>query len=317
MLSPDRDMAHQPTDLDSSFKDWLGISTDYFDKNFLVSNPGLSPQNYETDTPDRTTVPDRYSFRRGVQDTFNLRARIFAIGPLAIAGYRIVVPAVYMEEPYDYNEEVVNFASRAAQLLGRHRDFFRRGSIVGETPVTVSGPNVNSTAVWTWGSYYIFFARPFFDSPKLVADITREDSYLGTDYQKVLQPGAKGPAYKLFDYISQPVDRRIYYHREGNNFIELYRNEITVQPRISHLIWQTDEAETLKVLYLFVNVTNTATQVEFHYDKGLSPTNVNWSKTISWISSEGNSQNSGTAKFMDLETQTIPPRSFMSVELRR
>ena len=50
-----------------------------------------------------------------------------------VAGTLFVIPSVFMEEPYDYNEEVVNFASRASQLLYRHRDFFREGFISGET----------------------------------------------------------------------------------------------------------------------------------------------------------------------------------------
>jgi hypothetical protein len=298
------------------------MCTAYFDRNFVISEPGLSPQNYETYTPDPARFPPTYSFCRGVQDTFNLRARIFAIGPATIKGYRNTVPAVYMEEPYDYNEEVVNFASRAAQLLFRHRDFFRGGQIVGETPFAISRANdlpFNTPTVWAWGNYIINRCRPFNDVQKLVDDITREDPYLGTHYRGVLQPDSTGKAFKLHDFIAQPVDRRIYYYKgPGGNLIELYRNNIREYPRVSHLIWQVGDANASKVLYLFVNVTNTPTQVVFSYDKGLAaPAGINWSKTISWISGDGNSQSQGTVRFGDVERQTIPPRSFMSIELKR
>jgi len=324
MLSPARDDDPQPTTeaaLDTSFKNWLGMCTAYFNRNFVISEPGLSPQNYETYTPDPARFPPTYSFCRGIQDTFNLRARIFAIGPAAIKGYRITVPAVYMEEPHDYNEEVVNFASRAAQLLFRHRDFFRAGFIVGETPFTISRANnqtFNTPTVWAWGSYNIT-SRPFHDVQKLVDDITREDPYLGKDYQRLIQAGSNGKTFRLHDFIAQPVDRRIYYFKgPGGNLLELYRNNIRVYPRVSHLIWQIGDTNASKVLYLFVNVTNTPTQVEFHYDRGLAtPAGINWSKTISWISGDGNSQIKGTVRFDDVERQTIPPRSFMSIELER
>lgn len=327
MLSPARDDEKQPGEddkaQDTSFRNWLSMCTSYFNSNFVISNPGLSAQNYRTHTPNPAKVPATYSFCRGIQDTFNLRARIFAIGPSAITGLRIVVPAVYLEEPYDYNEEVVNFSSRAAQLLFRHRDFFRTGFIVGETPFKISGENneaFRSRDVWAWGSYFIAHSRPFGDAQNLVDDITREDDYLGKDYRGVLQPGAQGTAFKVFDFISQPVDRRIYYYKASGKLLELFRNRIGTSPRVSHLIWQIGEADALKVLYLFVNVTNTATKVAFKYDKGLAtPAGVTWSKTISWISVNGNSQSFGTARFGDPEeeSQVIPPRSFMSIELKR
>lgn len=324
MLSSARDDEPQPANtdvaLDSSFANWLDICTRYFNSNFVVSEPGLSAQNYQVYTANPGVLA-KYSFCRGIQDLFNLRARIFNIGSAAVGGFRIIVPAVYMEEPYDYNEEVVNFASRAAQLLFRHREFFRRGFIVGETPLAVkkaNNQNFISPTVWAWGSYYIN-GRPFRDAQELVNDITREDSYLGTDYRQVFQSGSNDKTFKVHDFISHAVDRRIYYFKDPQgNLLELYRNKIGVFLRVSHLIWQIGEPDVLKVLYLFVNVTNTPTQVEFLYDKGLAtPAGVTWTKTISWISGDGNSQIVGTTKFGQGEKQIIPPRSFMSVELKR
>lgn len=331
LLSPDRDKPdpNKPdppvtdADLDMKFSEWLGFCTKYFDDNFVVSDPGLSPQNYDIVNKDGTT--SKYSYRRAVQETFNLRARICDIGQAAINGYRIIVPAVYLEEPYDYNEEVVNFASRAAELQYRHSDFFLDGFIAGTTPFRQHTADAAHTElkplIWTWGSFYIHRARPFNDVQMLVDRVKAEDNFLGKEYQKLLF-GDEKKTFKFYDYIAQPVDRRTYYYRDPDKLdriLQLDQSNIIFYPRVPHLIWQTGEANPAKVLYLFGNVSNIPVEINFNYDRGLNvPAGATWSKTITRITGEGNSQQGNqTVKFNQEETLVIAPRSFLSIELKR
>lgn len=325
MLSPDRDTEAQPTTDEArklSFRNWRDACVNYFNANFEVSEYGLAARNYQTTIPGAPSVDDpaTYSFCRGIQDTFNLRGRIFEVGALALEGQRILMASVYMEEPYDYNEEVINFASRAAQLQSRYRDFFRAGYSLGVTifkQFDKAGQEFTNPQIWAWGSHFRR-ARPFSDVKKLVEAITAEDKYLGEEYKFLKMPN--GSTFKIFDFISRPVDRQIYYFEDTPGHVaELYRNEMISFPRVPHLIWQHGEGTNARILYLFANVSNSPVQVAFNYDKGLNiaPPGTNWSKTINLIGVEGNSQSQGTIIFGAQEKQTIPPRSFMGIVLNR
>jgi hypothetical protein len=325
MLSPDRDTEAQPTTVEErkvSFRNWRDACVNYFNANFTVSEYGLAARNYQTTIPGAPSVdnPATYSFCRGVQDMFNLRGRIFEVGVLALEGQRIFIASVYMEEPYDYNEEVINFASRAAQMQSRYKDFFRAGYILGVTNFNQTDKDnqpFSRPTVWAWGSHFRN-ARPFGDVKKVVEAVTAEDKYLGTEYRYLGMPN--GSTFKIFDFISRPVDREIYYFEDTpGHFAELYRNEMVVFPRVPHLIWQHGEGTAARILYLFANISNSPVQVAFKYDKGLNvaPPGTNWTKMINVISGEGNSQSSGTVVLDTSEKQTIPPRSFMGVLLYR
>ncbi len=128
----------------TSFATWQQESIGDFNRCYSVDNPGLSPQNYPTTT-------GTYSYCRGIQDIFNLRSRIFRLGAAAVRGERIILPAAWMEprtlppssQLYEYNEEAIKMAVRAAQLQTVYKQFFR-GEMLGQTDI------YDSVSVWAW-----------------------------------------------------------------------------------------------------------------------------------------------------------------------
>jgi hypothetical protein len=290
MLSEDRDTAQKPItpeDISQSFAEWRDAAMSYFTQHF-TSEPGIAP-NYPN-----------YTYNRCVQDVFNLRARIFEIGTRAVMGERIILPAVFLEEPFDYNEELVNMAARAVQLQKRYYRFFRNGYILGETKVVVLDAEEKA---WAWGSHRLA-PRPFDDVPELVANVTGEDKQLG-------------PArFPLFDFISRPVDQEAYDLQGGG----VFRNEIITPLRIPHLIWQHGEGDDRRVLYLFANIGNTPTSVEFIYGRGLegiSP-DAGWKRITTTITPDGTTQETAEVWLGYREMSLlIRERSFVGILLRR
>jgi hypothetical protein len=150
-LGADKDTALLPNPDDqnarmASFAAWQNESIKDFELCYTVEHPGLSPQNYPTTT-------GTYSYRRGIQDIFNLRSRIFRFGAAAVRGERILLPAAWIERPtlpplppsqlYEYNEEAIKMAVRAAQLQNVFKQFFR-GEMLGQTDIDPSA------SVWAW-----------------------------------------------------------------------------------------------------------------------------------------------------------------------
>jgi hypothetical protein len=65
---------------------------------------------------------------------FNLRARIFETAARAVVGERVIIRAVRLEEPLDYDDEAVNVRVRAAQTQALHGDYFKPEGQVPRPP---------------------------------------------------------------------------------------------------------------------------------------------------------------------------------------
>jgi hypothetical protein len=172
-LRPDKDTAPLPPPVNAdpndqnarraSFAAWQKESIEDFSRCYTVADTGLSPQNYPTTTGS-------YSYRRGIQDIFNLRSRIFRFGAAAVRGERILLPAAWIEQPYEYNEEAIRMAVRAAQLQTVYKPFFR-GDMMGQTDVDPSA------SVWAWRAGI----RGFADFLELVKNVGYTDTEIFGD----------------------------------------------------------------------------------------------------------------------------------------
>ena len=280
-----------------SFAAWYGTCLGQFNNNFDIPDHGIAPQDYVTDTGDT------YTYRRGVQDMFSTRARLFEIGTRAVEGYRMLLPAVQLEEPYDFNEEVINMTARAFQLQMGAKDILRKGVMLGRTALLTG-----QRELWAWGNFYQV-ARRFEDVKVLMDDIGSEDAYLTARWRER----------RVRDFISQAVDKEIYKRKlPSPAFEEIYRNEIVIYQQIAHGIWQLGEGDARRVLYLFANVGNAPADVQFHYDKGLEGVTQPWSKDSVVIGTEGTIRTTGKVSFGSMETSLkLPPRSFAGIEIRK
>ena len=121
-----------------SLAEWRDAATRYFGEHFAVACYGLAPRNYAR--PGGVTT-----YLRGVAQTMNLRSKLFRISTGAVMGERVLLPAAWIEPPYDYNTEVVALCrarrAHAQALCGvlPHRQDARPGAGDGWQP---GGPGV-------------------------------------------------------------------------------------------------------------------------------------------------------------------------------
>jgi hypothetical protein len=288
MLHSDRDEEDKPAvqlALTKSFKTWQLECVNYFNKYFEVANYGIAPKHYPTAVLSGTpkppiqgdplpqTNPSSYTYNRCIQDVFNLRPTMFETGRSAVLGERILVPSVWFEgsygydQPYpyyDYNEEAINVAVRAVQLQMTFKDFFRGGFMLGEETIRElelpSGKIIKGNrSIWAWRT----LRRSFDDVSILVDSIAKDDIQLGTDLR--LSP--------VKDFISEGIDKESF-------------NRIDVYSQIQHRIWQRGDGQTRRVLYVFANLGNGDVTVSFNYGRGLEGVTASsgWQKTITKIS---------------------------------
>ncbi|HEY0319594.1 MAG TPA: hypothetical protein VGC66_01355 [Pyrinomonadaceae bacterium] len=293
VLDAARDDEPKPTEAtrSASFTQWLGYCQSYFNY-FTVDSHGIAPKDYKI--TNATPPNETYTYSRCIQDVFNLRASIFEYGASAVVGRRLIVPAVYAEEPVDYNEELINMAARGVKLQMTFQDYFRRGYMLGEIDF-ISGNN----ELWTWGNAYIT-ARPFDDVAVLLANIQADEAQFGP---------VKLP---IFDLISRMADREIYYVKNGDPI----KNEVVTYPRFPNMVWQLDGSSP-KILYVIAHIGNKDNvPARFYYSRGLdtAPTRT-WKKTITIISESGVRQITGTAQLGAIESSILfPRRSFVAIE---
>lgn len=244
-----------------SFRRWRDECINYFNANFRVADYGVAPRSYPTgdkrpgepavpwnpQDPLAPTNPPTYTFNRCVQQVFNLRANIFATGERAVLGERIAIPAPWLEEPLDYDDEALAHAVRAARLQTGFKEFFRHGRMLGETRiVSVNGGPPKD--VWAWNANS---ARTFDDVTPLVEHLTQDDPFLGGGWH----------ARPLRDFVSKAWDKQFYPDKTFN--------DIVVQKQIQHRVWQHGEGDARRVLYAFANIGNTNAAVVFLYGRGL------------------------------------------------
>ncbi|HEU4594167.1 MAG TPA: hypothetical protein VFS10_03280, partial [Pyrinomonadaceae bacterium] len=319
MLAAERDDDPVPNEADrkASFNLWLGKCEEYAALAGLsVSRHGIAPRDYLTGTPE-PDAPRTYTYRRFVQDIFNLRATIFDLGQATVDGRRVCVPAILVEEPADYNDELVNTSARASHFQMAFRDYFRQGFMLGETAI-ISGNKM----LWAWGSGFRV-PRHFNDVAPLVLNVGKDDARLGSEWR------IAGGGGKLSDFFSRPVDRLNYYQVDGQgnllkdaqgNYLVSHRNDIITRHQLSHLIWQLGEGDTRAVLYAFANVGNREARVSFIYGLGLegTPQSSPRQTVTTYVTGGGTYHVTGTAWLGKLETSlVIPPRSFAGVEVTK
>jgi hypothetical protein len=321
MLAPERDDDPLPpateAGLKASFALWLSKCEEYAAQAGLsIARHGIAPKDYPTSSPE-AGAPASYTYRRFVQDIFNLRATIFDLGQATLDGRRVCVPAILVEEPADYNDELVNTSVRASHFQMAFKDYFRQGFMLGETAI-FSG----NRTLWAWG-YGWRAPRYFNDVLPLVQHVGKDDARLGSEWRPA------GGGGRLPDFFSRPVDRLTYYQvdEQGNfrkdaqgNYLISHRNEIVTRPKISHLVWQLGEGDARSVLYAFANVGNREAQLTFRYGIGLEGTSeTNQRQTVTtYVTGAGTYHATGRAWLEKTETSlVIPPRSFVGVEITK
>jgi hypothetical protein len=326
-LHLDRDREAIPVDpavRATSFTTWQQQCVAYFKKYFEVANYGIAPKYYPTvDPPTPTprlkppvegdplpdTYPPTYTYNRCIQDVFNLRHAIFEIGARAVVGERIIVPSVWFESSYgydqpypffDYNEEAINMAVRAVWLQTTFKDFFRGGFMLGEEAIwslLLPGPEemVGNRILWTW-SNGLLGVRDFKDVKILFDRIALDDTVFGGEWQQ------KG----LLDFLSKGIDK------ENQSGIATYF-------QIQHRVWQRGEGATRRVLYVFANLANGGVNVRFNYGRGLEGVSPNsgWKKTITRFTDAITSEPPANVHLGLAEDLAMPPRSFAAIEIKK
>lgn len=278
-----------------NFEIWRQQCEEYFAANFAILEHGMAPVGYPTNSG--TT----YTYKRGVQDVFNLRARLFRFAAAAVRGERILVPAAWIEAMVDeqgnwitpvFNQELLHMADRAVQFQQRFQTFFRRGFMLG-TPHLLSG----NKSLWAW---YVK-RRQFVDVPPLVEAI-----YPGADAQTTMS---------IFDAISRGIDAEHIQplgvpHAPGDttNAVKIATDQI------QHMVWQTDDGPWQELLYAFANAGNRAATVEVAFSRGLGERD--WRGTIVSYAAAGVSESLlPQVTRGQTVTLSIPPRSLVGIHL--
>lgn len=287
----------------ASFNAWRKICVDYFNQYFQVEQYGIAPRSYPTgpaqgqstpwnaSNPLALTNPPTFTYIRCVQDLFNLRYWIYTTGEKAVIGERVQLHANWFESPLDYNEPVLTFAVRVAQMQMRFFNFFRNGVMLGKTAIT--GGN---KALWAWKTSYRYF-----DDVKPLTD------KIGTP---PIDPTAPP---QVLDFISLSTDKE---YLDKNSVMASIIN----YDKIQHMIWQTGSGDARKVLYLFANVGNAPATVQFKYSRGLEgiASNSGWEKVITTNTDTGGITQTTAPVWLDAsESLTMPPRTITAIEIRK
>ncbi|HEX6641646.1 MAG TPA: hypothetical protein VF215_11070, partial [Thermoanaerobaculia bacterium] len=280
----------------SSFEAWRNESIRYFRDHFTVADFGLAPIAYPTGPavgplqpwnpadPTATTNPPTYTYNRTVQQTFNMRANIFATAEAAVRGQRIMIPAHWMEGVNDCDLLALDHAVAAARLHIQHAQFFRFGRMLGETLIeTVNGAPMKKLCAW------VAAARSFSDVKALDRFIKADDPELGVEWQ------VRG----LKDFYSFCWDKQT---RE---------TDVVIANRIVHRVWERTSAGVRRVLYAFANLGNGEADVRFYYGRGLEGRST-WKRTIRII--DGSTSGQATVSLGAREDALrIPARGFAAV----
>ena len=301
MLDPARDddpvlrqrvggMTPEQTDVlhaerDPHFTTWRDEAVNYCRATFRVEegNFGNAPRNYPV--PGMGSKPiTSYTYSRCIQDTFNLRSRIFENGVAAVCGIRIMIPSAWLEPPLEYNSAALQHAVLASRLQSRHKDFFRSGRMLGETLVTVNGQPPRELCAWRCG------ARSFMDVAPLVELVGADDPQLGREWRDARAP--------MHDFISRGWDKQS-------------DCDVVVSAQIHHRVWEHVAGNGVRrVLYAFANLGNRPVTIHFVYGRGLEGA-TGRSRTISV--NDGAPSAPKPIALGDAEDLAMPRRSFAAV----
>ncbi len=265
MLSPSLDTAIP------DFASWRQMAKTYCDQHYSVASLGLAPEYLAP------ANPANYRYSRCLQDVINLKARIFRFGMAAVWGERILLPACWIEKPYEFNEPAIEMALHAAQFQMRFADYLRRGGAMIGPGQILTG----NTAVSAWWIAW----RKFDDAPDL-------RNRLG---------GAAG----IEDRISRGTDA------DGRSAVRLTTD------RIQHMVWQKTTAQETRNLYAFANVGNDTASVTFRCVRGLGSRASWRRTIHKFVGTPPREEASPVAALASnkAETVEIPPRCVVAVEV--
>ncbi|HEX6368288.1 MAG TPA: hypothetical protein VF006_05115 [Longimicrobium sp.] len=264
---------------------WVRLAEAYFTRAFdrAATQYGLAPVGYPT-------AEGTYTYHRAVQDTANLRSRIFRFGAAGVLGERIGLPAAWYVGARDYNDDALAMGIRAAQMQMAFPAFFRKGYMLGQTQI-VAG----NRAIQAWR----LKRRVFDDVAPLRADCE----------------GKTG----ISDVISLRTDVTA---ANQTALQELEKPELTrlETDQVQHMVWQLRRADgAAETLYVFANVGNTpAANFQFRFTRGVEANAVLKGSTRRFDG--GNPTGQVVAQGYPVVrgatlTAALPPRTFVTVHI--
>ncbi|HEX5706468.1 MAG TPA: hypothetical protein VFX96_04195 [Pyrinomonadaceae bacterium] len=257
MLNPARD---DDTPSAPSYTSWRHQCRLYNDPNFGIAAHGLAPNGYPANTQTGENFTD-YTYRRCVEEVFNLKTNIFRYGSAAVLGERIYLFAKLLEGFTEYTDEVINMAVRAAHMQMKFPEFFRGGRMLGQTRV---GGNKQ---LWAWRAHN----RQFNDIEPLVNAL----------YTTAEVSGRKPLSLSILDFLSRGVDKLNIVPHGTFDYVAGQEPDLlpmasrVTADRIQHMVWQD---ATGAALYTFANVGNSDQSVTFLCGRGLN-TATTWQRT--------------------------------------
>ncbi|MES1242631.1 MAG: hypothetical protein ABUT39_13535 [Acidobacteriota bacterium] len=253
------------------FRDWHRQAQEYC-APYTTSEIGVAP-DYEIDArPDGT---HHFAYRRCLQDVINLKSRIFRFGMAGVWGERILLPADWIEKPFEYNQPAIEMAVRAAHFQMRFHDYLRRGGFMLGPGQILKGNKAVSAWRITW--------RTFEDAP---------------DVRKRL-----GSAKLIYDRRSRGTDP------DGQFAVKITTD------KIQHMVWQKRTAQEIRNLYVFANVGNAPETVRFRCARGLESRASWRRAVYTFAGGDPGSPPASPLPTSKADTVDVPPRTVVAVEI--
>ncbi|HKY05074.1 MAG TPA: hypothetical protein VJQ56_09295, partial [Blastocatellia bacterium] len=282
-----------------SFSAWQSASRAYFEQTFdrNATQNGLAPLGYATNEGGI------YTYNRCVQDVMNLRSRIFRFGAGAVRGERIILPASWIDEPYDYNVPAIEMAKRCAQMQIFFAKYFRLGYMLGQTQIVSGNKSLSALRIRR---------RNFSDVNELVKVLYTQQEVGGQVKINISDSESRGIDKEriapLGNYQYQPWEED---QKNTSNPIHT--------DKIQHMIWQSTKvmAGQTRNLYVFANVGNRDATIEFLYSRGFSGSTP-MNRTIRVFNGNPNPAASATRSVKVGDTEAglfIARRSLVAVEI--
>jgi hypothetical protein len=294
------DEARDEDGASTTYAGWRHQCRLYNDANFSIASPGLAPFAYPTNTQtgENFTV---YTYRRCVEEVFNLRSNVFRYGTAAVMGERIYLFAKLLEGFTEYTDEIMNMAVRAAHMQMKFPQFFRGGRMLGQTRI-----DSGNAQLWAWRAHN----RQFSDVAPLVGALYTSAEINGTR--------TKPPVpLSILDFISRGVDKLHtvplgnYDYDPGREPDTLPAASRVTADRIQHMVWRDG---TGAILYAFANVGNSEQAVTFLCCRGLEGT-ATWKRTDYTFAGEpsGSPASRDPVSFGQQSSVEIPARTCVGI----
>lgn len=225
---------------------WVQLAEQYFTRAFdrAATKYGLAPFQYPVDGGGT------FTYHRAVQDTANLRSRIFRFGAAGVRGERIGLPSAWYVGATDYNEDALAMGIRAVQMQMAFPQFFRKGWMLGQTEIVRGNRAVRA---WRLGRRLFGDVKPL-----------RDDC---------------GGATHITDVISSRTDVTA----ANQAAVQAEGGVVALETdQVQHMVWQLRRPDgKVETLYVFANVGNTpAADFEFRFTRGVDANAVLKGRTV-------------------------------------